>query len=260
MKNLLVTILLVVITRDAIALNFLRTSGRNAFTSGISCNVTVEVTYNDEPVVQCSASCPKLGSDDVMAFGRMFKRFDELTQDHDKMVEVTFNQNEITSCKLVKHLSDHQLSNSPTFFDSCGLPITKEGCEDNFFCKKECPKDWVMDTQNRCYMFSNEEVDLETAKTICPTLQPGAKMLLPEDRIMNNFVKDRIKGKTWIDFSDVEKEGTFVTADGIEPYFTFWEEGEPNNWKDGEDCAEVDTMGLWNDVPCKLDYYYACVL
>ena len=54
--------------------------------------------------------------------------------------------------------------------------------------KVECPKGWKEDTEGRCYFLSSEHVGIQTAKEMCPKLSPGAKLVLPLDDKMNDFV------------------------------------------------------------------------
>ena len=32
-----------------------------------------------------------------------------------------------------------------------------------------------------------------------------------------------------------------------------WDIDQPDNWGNGEDCAEMRANGMWNDIPC-MDY------
>eukprot|EP01084_Bolivina_argentea_P311116 538501_1 len=57
-------------------------------------------------------------------------------------------------------------------------------------------------------------------------------------------------GGCHIGFNDKVTEGLFAWSDGSSVDFTYWEPGEPNNWKD-QDCAEVlYSTGKWNDFHC----------
>ena len=53
----------------------------------------------------------------------------------------------------------------------------------------------------------------------------------------------------WIGFNDIASEGAFVWTDGSPVTFTAWNVGEPNN-SGGEDCADMEGPGSWNDLPC----------
>lgn len=68
-------------------------------------------------------------------------------------------------------------------------------------------------------------------------------------------------GDVWIGFNDTKTEGTFVWNDGTPADFTFWNGGEPNDWGNSEDCAEIyASNGLWNDLDCNTAMRYVCKL
>ncbi|MFK7928165.1 MAG: FG-GAP-like repeat-containing protein [Myxococcota bacterium] len=62
----------------------------------------------------------------------------------------------------------------------------------------------------------------------------------------------------WLDLNDLQTEGRFVSADGQTPTHAPWNEGEPNDAGDGEDCVESSATGLWNDLPCSALRPYVC--
>ena len=64
----------------------------------------------------------------------------------------------------------------------------------------------------------------------------------------------------WIGLNDERREGNFVWSDGSIRNYTNWNNGEPNNAINGEDCTvtgySIDWK--WNDARCKDKYYYVC--
>eukprot|EP00009_Paramoeba_aestuarina_P001081 CAMPEP_0201515422 /NCGR_PEP_ID=MMETSP0161_2-20130828/6998_1 /ASSEMBLY_ACC=CAM_ASM_000251 /TAXON_ID=180227 /ORGANISM="Neoparamoeba aestuarina, Strain SoJaBio B1-5/56/2" /LENGTH=76 /DNA_ID=CAMNT_0047912245 /DNA_START=473 /DNA_END=706 /DNA_ORIENTATION=+ len=57
-------------------------------------------------------------------------------------------------------------------------------------------------------------------------------------------------GSVWLGVSDVDEEGVFRWfGTGDEAMTARWADNEPNNAKEGEDCAVVTKKG-WNDVTC----------
>jgi hypothetical protein len=61
----------------------------------------------------------------------------------------------------------------------------------------------------------------------------------------------------WIGFTDEAVEGTWVWASGEPVTYTHWNQGEPNDWGNGEDYALMnwDTgTGAWNDWDYLTDY------
>jgi len=72
---------------------------------------------------------------------------------------------------------------------------------------------------------------------------------------------------TWIGFTDAAQEGNFIWLDGAPVNYTNWNSGEPNDLhpsccntpffpcsdircNDGEDCVQMYSSGLWNDLGC----------
>ena len=55
-------------------------------------------------------------------------------------------------------------------------------------------------------------------------------------------------------------EGTFVWSDGTPLDYTDWEEYEPNDYGNNEDCGIIATfLGLkWNDFGCTRSLPYLC--
>ena len=67
----------------------------------------------------------------------------------------------------------------------------------------------------------------------------------------------------WLGFSDQSAEGGWVWSDGSPVAFVDWADGEPNNYGNGEDCAEIVVGGLagggtWNDQKCDMKSKAVC--
>ena len=63
----------------------------------------------------------------------------------------------------------------------------------------------------------------------------------------------------WMGFSDEQNEGTWQWVDkSIQTSYTYWSNGEPNNYQN-EDCAGLlgDTY-YWNDYQCSKIYPILC--
>jgi len=64
-------------------------------------------------------------------------------------------------------------------------------------------------------------------------------------------------GTTWIGGNDHATEGQWVWVDGSPMTYTAWNSGEPND-SGGEDCAQLWSLGKWNDGSCAEARAYAC--
>lgn len=64
-----------------------------------------------------------------------------------------------------------------------------------------------------------------------------------------NAFANNLKGynRTWTGFTDEQTEGLWQWVTGESVLYTRWAYGEPNNWGSGEDYAEMDYEGWWND-------------
>merc|ERR1712179_267665 len=78
-----------------------------------------------------------------------------------------------------------------------------------------------------------------------------------EDGFLKDFVlKLRGEEDYWVGISDENVEGVWkLYGTDIDPPFTDWNPGQPNNFDDqDEDCAVFSTHpeyhGRWHDIPC----------
>jgi hypothetical protein len=63
----------------------------------------------------------------------------------------------------------------------------------------------------------------------------------------------------WIGLSDIDDEGTFVWVGDHPLEFDLWNDGEPNNARNNEDCAHAwSRTGLWNDGNCSNRLAFVC--
>nr|XP_043904133.1 C-type lectin domain family 4 member M-like [Solea senegalensis] len=66
----------------------------------------------------------------------------------------------------------------------------------------------------------------------------------------------------WIGLSDEDVEGDWKWVNGQRLTEGFWNNGEPNNWRDLEDCVTVynnkNPFLSWNDMPCSSHLRWIC--
>ena len=84
----------------------------------------------------------------------------------------------------------------------------------------------------------------------------GGKVFEPRNENFTKNLLDYAKNcavidEFWLGINDNSEEGNFVySSDNSTIKFENWNEGEPNNAEDAENCVEVKTDGFWNDISC----------
>jgi hypothetical protein len=91
--------------------------------------------------------------------------------------------------------------------------------------------------------------------------EEGAQLVSIFDEAENSFVLEQLAifglSKPWIGLNDLAKEGTWVWPDESPVSYTNWNNGEPNN-SGNEDCTQILTNGLWNDIKCSTKWAIVC--
>ena len=83
----------------------------------------------------------------------------------------------------------------------------------------------------------------------------GASLISIQDAkenqcIVDDLAKHNFSGTIWIGLGDAVKEGTFEWYDKSPLIYTNWNNGEPNDYNNDEDCVQIFANGFWNDFPC----------
>ncbi|OLS25484.1 MAG: hypothetical protein HeimC3_14730 [Candidatus Heimdallarchaeota archaeon LC_3] len=97
------------------------------------------------------------------------------------------------------------------------------------------------------YQFFPNSVTWQQAKLHCEDLQLNLVTISSTEE--NFFLTNLAEGRDiWIGFTDEENEGNWqwVTEEPI--IYTNWNEGQPDDWGDGEDHAVLGGEELWNDI------------
>ncbi|XP_053302119.1 lactose-binding lectin l-2 [Pleuronectes platessa] len=118
-----------------------------------------------------------------------------------------------------------------------------------------CPMFWFS-FNNRCYKYVAAQMTWADAELNC--LSQGANLVSIHSLDEKNYIKALIKsfdpaeGKTWIGFSDNNKEGSWMWSDGSAVDFNFWAPGQPDNSHSSENCCynNYETVKKWNDGYC----------
>lgn len=88
----------------------------------------------------------------------------------------------------------------------------------------------------------------------------GGRLAVPFDYSSNIAMKSVLRShyRVWIGANDRAREGSWRNTKGNLISFTFWGPGEPNNYRGGEDCAQLRGNGYWNDDKCSRKFYFLC--
>ncbi|XP_060619827.2 hepatic lectin-like [Anolis sagrei] len=110
-----------------------------------------------------------------------------------------------------------------------------------------------------CYYFSVIDATWHTAQDHCT--EKNASLVVIHDMAKQNFIQSQSRGRRfWLGLTDGKTEGQWTWVDGTNyrTGFKNWKQGEPNDYQNQEDCAEMGVLGEWNDVACNNKGLYIC--
>ncbi|XP_071940913.1 perlucin-like protein [Antedon mediterranea] len=108
---------------------------------------------------------------------------------------------------------------------------------------------------NTCFYASQQFKSWNQARDICKSMD--ADLAIIRNKEQNEFLQDLL-GFThslyWIGLQDTRGEGNFIWVDNtpLDPAKANWQPGQPDDYRAGEDCVEINTDrgGQWNDEGC----------
>jgi|GEM_PF-6076592 len=113
------------------------------------------------------------------------------------------------------------------------------------------------------YVFCSARLSHADAAEQCDSW--GLSLSTPSNEAENDWLQQTgnqlFSSKFWIGFDDRETEGIWLSPEGLEPSFTNWHPGEPNNSGGNEHCVQLNRFwpnGTWNDEPCQTPLPYSC--
>ncbi|MFO0559442.1 MAG: lectin-like protein [Polyangiales bacterium] len=114
----------------------------------------------------------------------------------------------------------------------------------------------VRPTDGHAYRLWTRAVPFADAESACAAI--GAHLVTLSDASERMFVRAVAGGASaWIGLEDRGTEGTFRWVNSEPVRETAWAAGEPNNAGD-EDCTQLRTDDLWNDLSCASALPYVC--
>ncbi|KAM3624393.1 uncharacterized protein V6R79_022840 [Siganus canaliculatus] len=113
-----------------------------------------------------------------------------------------------------------------------------------------CPTSWRK-FENSCYFISREWKKWTDSRKICK--DHGANLVIISNIMEQAFISS-LNVRVWIGLTDEETENSWKWVNGEAATTTYWRENQPDNYRSGEDCAEIvnspPPIKNWNDRPC----------
>nr|XP_056706140.1 mannose-binding protein-like [Euleptes europaea] len=104
----------------------------------------------------------------------------------------------------------------------------------------------------KTFFSTHKKDNFANGRALCAKAE--AAMASPKNAAENSAVLELTKRDSkwaFLDINDMEREGTFVYANGVLVGYTNWNQGEPNNSDQSEDCATILAENAkWNDYNC----------
>ncbi|XP_029600394.1 uncharacterized protein LOC115183197 isoform X1 [Salmo trutta] len=142
-----------------------------------------------------------------------------------------------------------------------GVVNTTEEEVEGVDSQSPCPAGWHQN-EHRCFSFYPVWATWATAELYCS--QHRGNLVSVHSPGQQMFVQDLVRRHTyqpvWIGGYDAAQEGMWLWSDGSAVDDVYWEEDEPSNSGQGENCMELHTGGGqgWNDVSCGELRFYVC--
>lgn len=112
------------------------------------------------------------------------------------------------------------------------------------------------------YCFSSETAEWDIANDRCKESggMPAVLSTKEKDEALHQAARPKLGlPAIWIGYNDIAREGTWRWTSGSRFEFNEWKFGEPNDFRNDEDCAEwYPEDGLMNDLSCSNKRPYVC--
>ncbi len=153
--------------------------------------------------------------------------------------------NRYDNCPEIKNVD--QL-NSDSFHFSC---IDKKDCLDRYSCSL------VLNPNQKAYLIcENSKKSWQEANYFCHNL--GGKLVEIDSQELDDFLTSKISSDCYIGLTDLKEEGDFVWKSGMISDFLNWDNNQPDNYKDNENCVTIRKNGNWNDLNCSRKASFIC--
>ncbi|XP_072925308.1 CD209 antigen-like protein C isoform X2 [Hemitrygon akajei] len=169
------------------------------------------------------------------------------------------SKNTATSIAGVKNELSQWKSNVAENFRKTGSSITK--LQNDILQRSDnllrCPTEWTR-FRKSCFHFSSSSKTWVEAQRHCASVD--AHLVVINNAEEQDFLRRNLQNRYWIGLSDAASEGDWRWVDGTDYSSSSlnWMEGEPNDDKNAEDCAEILVGGKWNDLACDESQQWIC--
>ncbi|XP_068612125.1 C-type isolectin Sp-CL4-like [Brachionichthys hirsutus] len=133
-------------------------------------------------------------------------------------------------------------------------------------CKrlKECGDGWSRIAQNRCAKFPQELHTFSEAENRCHALESDLVSVHNIYEMVNvlclTIIFKKLRRPIWIGAKLSSDQRQFQWTDGSLFDYAFWDEVEPNNVDNMEECIEMNVKryGRWKNAKCSKENYFVC--
>uniref|UniRef100_A0A3Q3DCR6 Low affinity immunoglobulin epsilon Fc receptor-like n=1 Tax=Hippocampus comes TaxID=109280 RepID=A0A3Q3DCR6_HIPCM len=181
---------------------------------------------------------------------------DGLRTERDNLT-VERDQLSLVSSNLTKELEELQIRFSKVAASRDGLKEEAQELNQNRSVKL-CPTKWVK-FKEKCYYISEKDETKSWRSSRRDCQDRGGDLVIVTSKAEEDFISE-YHDRVWIGLSDLERDGKWKWVNGNELDFEgFWQNGEPNDDRNAEDCVEHSHSGRgWNDMPCREKLSWIC--
>ncbi|XP_003409074.1 mannose-binding protein C [Loxodonta africana] len=108
----------------------------------------------------------------------------------------------------------------------------------------------------KVFLTNGEKTTFGRVKALCAQYQ--GSVATPMNAEENAAIQNVAKGETFVGITDEATEGQFVDLTGRSVTFVNWNNGEPNDADNSEDCVMLLKDGKWNDISCSQSFVAVC--
>ncbi|KAI5621773.1 CD209 antigen-like protein 2, partial [Silurus asotus] len=124
-------------------------------------------------------------------------------------------------------------------------------------------RDRLNNSIHQCYFITSQKKSWSDSRRDCEA--KGADLVIISSKEEQEYLSRRFRGvEAWIGLTDTEEEGKWMWVDRTPLSTKYWWDGEPNDYKQEEDCAVTGSkfakseVLTWADYPCTFPVFGLC--